>query len=195
MSWRDLAPYLTAINEATRLNLIVFVSACYGLDLATLFQPLKPAPARVVVGPMREIDVPEIDKAIPVFYRALFRDLKGVTALKAMNEALSPGSEPFHVLTAEDMLLRVLVSYFNEATNDTQVAARAEGIIAQQILNGMPPAIAVARREQLRARLGDRKAIFDAAYRAFFFVDKHPEIANRFVMTYELCFQEARSTE
>jgi len=30
VSWRVLYPYLTAINEATRLNLLVFVAACYG---------------------------------------------------------------------------------------------------------------------------------------------------------------------
>ena len=56
LDWRfegPAAPYLVAINEATRLNLIVFVSACYGLDIATLFQPLEPAPARIVVGPTR----------------------------------------------------------------------------------------------------------------------------------------------
>lgn len=195
MSWRDLAPYLTAINEATRLNLIVFVSACYGLDVATLFQPMERAPVRVLIGPMRTIDVLEIDKAVPAFYRSLFLNRNGVAAAMAMNKALPPDREPFLVLTAEKMFLDILLGYFNDATSEKQVAARAESIIVQQILNGVSPPVAVAKRESLRTFLRDRKTVFDSTYRTFFFVDKYPEIADRFRMTYELCFQEARSAD
>jgi hypothetical protein len=191
MSWLDLAPYLTAVNEATRLNLIAFVSACYGLDMATLFQPLKPAPVRIVIGAMREIEVPEIDRATRAFYQSLFRDRSGGAALEAMNATIAPGRTPFLVLTAEKMFLDIVIGYFNDATNEPQIAARAERIIVDKILGGMPPAVAVAQREPMRAFLRDRKKIFDAAYRTYFFVDKHHEIADRFRMTYELCFQEA----
>ena len=93
MPWRDLAPFLVAINEATRLNLIVFVSACYGLDIATLFQPLEPAPARLVIGPMRPIDVPEIDRTTRAFYHSLLRDRNGEAAAMAMNAAIGPGKD------------------------------------------------------------------------------------------------------
>jgi hypothetical protein len=101
MSWRDLAPYLTAINEATRLNLIVFVAACYGLDIATLFQPLHAAPGRIVIGAMRPIEVPEIDRATRAFYQSLFRDRNGVAASQAMNATIAAGRTPLLVLTAE----------------------------------------------------------------------------------------------
>jgi hypothetical protein len=46
-------------------------------------------------------------------------------------------------------------------------------------------------RRQMRAFLGNRRLVFDTHYRRFFFVDQHPEIAERFKMTFESCFQEA----
>ena len=192
MSWSDLAPYLVAINEATRLNLIVFVSACYGLDIATLFQPLAPAPApaRIVIGPMRTIDVPEIDQVTRAFYRSLFRDRNGVAAATAMNATIGPGRMPFLVLTAEWMFMRILLGYFNDATNEPQVAARAERVVADMILRGVPPAVAALRREPLRTFLRDRKHVFDSTYRRYFFVEKYPEIADRFRMTFGSCFEE-----
>jgi hypothetical protein len=88
------------------------------------------------------------------------------------------------------MFLEILVGYYNDATNDQQVAARAERIIVEKILGGMPPAVAVAQREAMRSFLRNRRMLFDSTYRTFFFVDKHPEIADRFRMTYELCFEE-----
>jgi len=191
MSWRDLAPYLVQINAATRLNLIVFVSACYGLDIATLFQPLEPAPVRIVVGPMRSTDVPEIDRVTRAFYYSLFRDRDGVRASTAMNAAVTPGNMPYLVLTAEWMFLQILLGYFNESTNEPQIEARAERAIVELISRGIPMEVATMQREPMQSFLRDRKRVFDSTYRRYFFIDNHPEIADRFRMTYESCFQEA----
>jgi hypothetical protein len=189
--WRDLAPFLAAINEATKLNLIVFMSACYGLDVATLVQPLEPAPVRVLIGPMRKIRIPDIDKAVPAFYRSLFRDRDGAAAFNEMNRAL-PDGPAFLVMTAEKMFLDILLGYYNEMTTDEAVEERVEGIIRHRVAAGASPQAANAGREWMRAMLRDRRRVFDEAYRRFFFIDKHPEIAERFQMTYEGCFQEAR---
>jgi hypothetical protein len=177
------------------LNLIVFVSACYGLDIATLFQPLEPAPARIVIGPMRPIDVPEIDRATRGFYHSFFRDRNGVAAATAMNATIEPDRMPFLVLTAEWMFMQILLGYFNDATTETEIAARAERVVVDMILRGVPPAVAALRRQQLRTFLRDRKHLFDSTYRRYFFVDKYPEIADRFRMSYESCFAEAPHAE
>ena len=99
---------------------------------------------------------------------------------------------PFLVLVAEEMFLKILVGYFNDATNEVQIAARAERAIVEMILGGVAPSIATANRESFRMFLRDRKQVFDTRYPHYFFVDKHPEIADRFRMTYEACFQEQR---
>jgi hypothetical protein len=81
------------------------------------------------------------------------------------------------------------LGYFRDLTNERQVAATAEKHVVRLMLSGTPPAIAVAQREAFRAYVRDRRALFDRTYRTFFFVDKHPEIADRFRMTYDLCFR------
>ena len=90
--------------------------------------------------------------------------------------------------------MRILLGYFNDATNEPQVAARAERVVADMILRGVPPAVAALQREPLQTFLRDRKHVFDSTYRRYFFVDKYPEIADRFRMTYESCFEEAPRT-
>jgi hypothetical protein len=63
ITWPKLAPYLTAINEATRLNLIVFMAACHGADVASLIQPLGRALARLLIGPMHTLSVPDLERS------------------------------------------------------------------------------------------------------------------------------------
>jgi len=60
-SWKDLAPYLIAINKATRLRLLVFMATCFGADVATLVRPLDRAPARVLIGPRETISVDTLE--------------------------------------------------------------------------------------------------------------------------------------
>jgi hypothetical protein len=45
----------------------------------------------------------------------------------------------------------------------------------------------------MKNRLRDRHAVFDESYRRFFFLDEHPEIAQRFSLSFDRCFQEAVS--
>ena len=68
--------------------------------------------------------------------------------------------------------MQILLGYFNDATNESQVAARAERVVAEMILRGVPPAVAALQREPLRTFLRDRKHVFDSTYRRYFFVDK-----------------------
>ncbi len=140
---------------------------------------------------MRPTDVPEIDRLTRVFYQVLFRDRNGVAAATAMNSHVKPGQTPFLVLTAEWMFLQILLGYFNESTTEPQIAARAARVVAALVDGGVPSAVAAGQRESFEAFIRDRKHVFDTTYRRYFFVDKFPENADRFRMTYEGCFQEA----
>lgn len=82
MRWSEIAPYLTRINEATRLRLLVFVAACHGFDAAALIQPLSPAPFRVLIGPLRAVETFVVDQATTVFYRELFKTGDGGAAVR-----------------------------------------------------------------------------------------------------------------
>jgi hypothetical protein len=183
-SWGELAPYLIEINKATRLRLLVFVATCFGADIATLVRPLERAPARVLIGPRETISVNTLERGTFAFYRAL-RGGDGTQAVIDMNLATNAAFFPF---TAEWLFLTILKGYFNEHTTERQVAARAERIIAPMALAGVSPVRIAATRRDVRAKLRDRKLVFDESYRKFFFVDELPEIADRFRMTFEACF-------
>ena len=56
---------------------------------------------------------------------------------------------------------------------------------------GLSPAEMGRQCALMKAKLADRAALFDECYQAFFFVRKYPENAKRFILSFELCFQEA----
>lgn len=188
VTWRELAPPLTAINAATRLNLIVFMAACNGADLLTLIQPLQRAPVRLVVGPLKKLSAGAVETAARAFYRTALRGGNGEATTRAMREALGPGEGRFVPMSAEWMFLKILELYFNEATTEDQIAARVEAYIAPLALARVPPAEMARLRALKRAELRDRRSLFDKCYQTFFFVDLYPENAKRFILSFDRCF-------
>lgn len=191
VAWRQLAPILTRINEATRLHLVVFMAACNGLDLVTLLQPTEPTPVRIVIGPMDVIAAGTIEKVTRAFYQTLLRENNGNAATRAVQDVLEPDDGMVLSITAEWLFMKILEGYYNELTTDVQVAARAERMIAAWALQGVPAAELGRRRKFIKAHLVNRHAVFDKCYSKFFMVDKYPENAKRFIMSFDRCFQEA----
>jgi hypothetical protein len=105
LPWREFEDELIAINESSRLNLLVMIAACKG---ASLFKIMLSqlgrrgrAPMRSLIGPKRNVTASEIEHACPAFYRVLFDTGDGRAAWRAMNDAVAPGSLTFDVFTAE----------------------------------------------------------------------------------------------
>ena len=184
--WTEVAPFLTEINRITRLRLLVYGATCFGADIATLIQPIEPAPARLIIGPKDSISMGLLETGTNTFYRSLFQNGDGRGALRQMNEATS-GS--FLSFSAELLFLQILMGYFNDYTTPEQIALRAQRAVDQMLKDGVPRARAELARHHMHRQLADRKQVFDTYYRRFFFVDRHPEIAERFRMTFEQCFQ------
>lgn len=187
--WSELAPYLTEINRATRLRLLVYVATCFGADVTTIVRPTDRAPMRLLIGPKESISMGVLETGTNTFYRSLLRGGDGSQALREMNEATG---NAFFPLSAEWLFLKILEQYFNEHTNPEQVAIRAERMVAEMVLRGASWDQAEVARREMRAFLSDRRLVFNEQYRKFFFIDLHPEIAERFRMTFESCFDEAR---
>ncbi len=192
MTWKELAPPLTAINRATRLNLIVFMAACNGADLATVIQPLEGAPARIIIGPTDVLRQGTLEKATNAFYRSVLAGDDGTAAIRAISTAVAPTEALFLAVTAEWLFLQILQDYFNQMTTEDQLAARVEGSIAPLALLGVSPAEMDRRRALMKAQLADRPGLFNACYREFFFVDQYPDNSERFLLSFDRCFQDAR---
>jgi hypothetical protein len=188
VTWRELAPSFALINEATRLKLIIFMAACYGADLATVIQPLDRAPVRLICGPTESLSVRVIEIATDAFYRTLLQTNDGNAAFKAINPALYPGDPGFWKLPAEAMFLEIVKSYYNEPSTYDLIATRAEADIVPLALRGFSAEDLANARE--RVKLAIHEEIFDQCYEKFFFVDTHPEIAERFILSFQRCFLE-----
>jgi len=170
------------------------MAACNGADLATVIQPLDRAPVRIITGPFDLVSAGDLEKATYAYYRSLLRGGDGSAALRAIGDALNNRGTPFLTVSAEGLFLQILQLYYNEGTTDEQIAVRVERMIARAILAGASSAEISHRRAFFENFLRDREALFDACYRRFFFVDEYPENANRFVMSFERCFQETATT-
>src|SRR5207248_1082770 len=137
------------INEATRLNLIVFMAACHGADLGSVIQPLERAPVRLVVGPMESLAARAIELATRAFYDTLLATSNGNAAFAAIEPALYPGDPGFWKLPAEALFLEIVKAYFNLPTTDDLIDARAEADIKAMVANGLGgDAIASARKRR-----------------------------------------------
>jgi len=112
VTWQQLKPALTAINEASRLNLVVIVAACNGLDLLKILEPTDRAPARLIIGPSRTLSDGQVETANLAFYTTLLSTFDGILAYNAMNDAIEPPSDVrrplFHVMSAETMFQLVM---------------------------------------------------------------------------------------
>lgn len=192
VGWPELTPFLTEINRATRLRLLIYVATCFGADIATLVRPTERAPARMLIGPKEQISMGVLETGTTTFYRSLFQKGDGGQALRDMNEATNYAFYPF---SAEWLFLQILKGYFNEYTTPEQIAKRAQPVFTRMIMDGASWNQAETARRQMHAFLADRKWVFDEHYRLFFFVDEYPEIAERFRMTFESCFEGSGADE
>ncbi|MFN2445900.1 MAG: hypothetical protein ABR606_10040 [Vicinamibacterales bacterium] len=85
--WTEVAPFLTEIDRATRLRLLVYVATCFGADVTTLVRPTERAPARMLIGPRDSISMGVLETGTNTFYRSVFHKGDGGQALRDMNEA------------------------------------------------------------------------------------------------------------
>jgi hypothetical protein len=86
------------------------------------------------------------------------------------------------------LFLEILKGYYNQSTTEEQIAARTERYVAPLALQGVSPDEIAWRRNIMKANLADRPRLFNACYQKFFFVDKYPENAKRFILSFERCF-------
>jgi hypothetical protein len=105
LPWGEFKDELTAINENSRLNLLVMMAACQGAWLSKVIasQVSGRAPMRLLIGPKQDVEARIFEQACPVFYRMLFDTGDSRAAWRAMNDAVAPGSLTFRAFTAEDI--------------------------------------------------------------------------------------------
>ena len=186
VEWGHLFDLFTAINVATRLNLVVVMSSCFGAHVAGLVHPPKRAPFWGAIGPRAEIRSDALESALRAYYEVFLRDFDGMAAFHAMRAASPPGSEAFGLYPAE-LLFRMR---FHEHVRDN-----SEGGVLQRRMDRLweialskDPAAAddeEGRREWIKKWILNHPYHFERIKAEFFMHDLFPENVTRFDPQYE----------
>jgi hypothetical protein len=181
---------LIALNEHTRLNLLVILAACEGIWGLQMVQPVERAAHRALIGPCRRVSSREVLTGSVTFYRTMFRDRSAVTAFRAMNDAIDPARKAFNVVTAEAAFQRVYTEYLRERCSERALAEREEAIVAglgeltERARGSSAEELGRARR-LVREHLRSHRHHFNQIRTKFFFIDLYPENDARFPLRFE----------
>lgn len=188
--WEHLRDVFTAINRATRMNLLVFLAACEGAHLVSLLRPTDRAPVRALIGPTRQVKAGEVERAIVTFYRSLFVDGNARTAWLSMNRVVDPGETTFAMYPAEFLLCTIFNHYLRSLCSEEALNARQHTIEQQLRREGIPESVLVARRQHFRTYQRDHRRHFEHTKSHFLFLDEHPELATRFPVSFDECVSD-----
>jgi hypothetical protein len=196
LPWREFQDELIAINESSRLNLLVVMAACKGAWLSKVIasQVRGRAPMRLLIGPKRDVEAREIEQACSVFYRVLFDTGDVGAACRAMNAAVATAPLTFRAFTAEDIFQRVLHGYFSNYCSEDALVKRENERIAHLERLGISGEQLEHDRQCFRSRLRDHRRLFEEFKHRFFFCDLYPENATRFRVTFEDCQRDPSET-
>jgi hypothetical protein len=183
--WEDLLPRLRAINYASRFNLTLALSACFGATFASTTRLDEPSAVRAILGPTDDTTDVELARAFRVFYGNVLVAADGERAVRSFLKAEK--KYPYYLGLAEN-LFRDGFSLVAAEFNGALLVARARRI-ADQMKEKSSRAdllsIAIGMIESLKPR-------FDESYRRYFMIDDLPENTTRFPVSFEDCVARGR---
>lgn len=189
ISWAELKPYLCALNEISRLNLLVVMAACNGADLAKVILPTDRAPVWAMIGPPRPVEAGRILDGFKAFYNTLLDTHDGKEALNSLNGTPDVKDWKFIFTNAEFFFISVYKGYLESLCTESVIAERAKKI-AEKIIQDRPTNSNDKRR--MLAELNDflkstQQPFFEEHKARFFMIDLFKENENRFQITFEQC--------
>jgi len=194
LTWTEFKAELTAINEISKLNLLVILAACDGANLLHIIQPVDRAPVRALIGPSRIVSAGEIERASLAFYRTLFDAGEVRAAWRAMNDVVAPAQLTFAAFTAEYVFHAVMYRYFVTQCSEDVLAERENKTAARLEQDGMSGEDLEHGRQLFRRYVRDHRRHFEQLKKHFFFCDLYPENTARFGVTLEDCMRDPSET-
>ena len=183
VTWQKLHPYLTALNVATKLNLILILGLCSGAHFAAHMIPSDRSPCWLLIGPKSTVNDLHLKDCFIEFYREILNSGNGNLALQIINESTAYGSaNTFFTPTAESFFKATYRRYLAELCTVDTCRARA-----QKIWEGLDGSMFPRpNQETITLELIANKGVFfDIHKRNFFMIDLYEENNDRFMITYE----------
>ncbi|HMP72227.1 MAG TPA: hypothetical protein PKE55_03095 [Kiritimatiellia bacterium] len=182
VSWSQLKEPLAALNDATQMNLIISISACYGAGLVDILHPTDRSPCWALVGPLHSMPAKELLRDYTSFFDELMHTQNGGKALQRLNRGNTGNDTLYYFTTAEMFFEEIWTDYIGDNCSDNSLNQRALEIIRLAKEAGSP---VVPTIDEYKKRLWDLQPdIFRKQFEHFVFLDKHPQNRERFSMDY-----------
>jgi hypothetical protein len=178
LSWRELAAPLARLNMATRFNLLVCMSACFGGHSLSFVRPNKPSPCFALVGPTHSVNPAELLGSFRALYRELLIHLDANAALQRLHaHGLEEGG--FLTVTAADWFFELAKEYLRTYCTKGRLKARGAAIVEQLRIEGrMLGHRDLSTVDHIEAMLAN--SFFDHQFGKFFMLREIPENQRRF---------------
>ena len=184
--WSELRDALIRINIASHLNTVIVVAACNGIHLINVSTRLDRAPFWAVIGPVEEISDLTLKRDFAAFYDTFFRSLSGDDTINALNNGASGPDRIYHFRTSAGLFMRAYIAYHQTHCVGKGKNVRLEALVTEAMKEPDTRSKGVNWvRKHLKAELGKEREHFMKVKNRFFMIDKFPENAERFLISYD----------
>lgn len=183
ISWEKMKKPLCEINDATQMNLIVAISACFGAGLTQALTITDRAPLWALVGPLEAMYPDDLLCDYGEFYNELLKSRDGDEAIRRLNRDRTGNEVLYYFTTAESFFEQVWIRYVNESCSDQTLNNRANSMIRQ--LRGKKRRSQIPSRNSIKQMyLDGLPEAFEKYSKRFFLLDIYPGIADRISFNY-----------
>jgi hypothetical protein len=188
LQWQDLATPLAAINEATRFNLLIIASSCFGYYLGRAIAPGLRAPAWGILGPKAGVAAGVLYSHLEAFYRELFTSLDLAAAIATFNPGLPYKRWKVNLVPAELLFCQGFRRHLAALGTPELYDDHVNALVARFApVVGFNPTATAAARQAIVERLSDHSYWFARLRRRFLMLDLFPDNEPRFTLTLAQC--------
>ena len=182
LGWKELKPFLTTINVATRCNLFIVMACCSGGHLAQLLLPTERAPCWALIGPTTTVYADEILSNMNSFYTTFLGTLDGDQSLESLTgPKLREGR--FAFMPAGGFFRIAYAKYLANFCTPEELLKRGEEM--HQKLVSMGSKVLPSPQELANILQNTEASSYEKYFREFFMIDLYPENAERFPIPYD----------
>jgi hypothetical protein len=174
IEWEALLPDFIALNIATRLNLLVTVSACEGGALGRMLRIGNRAPFAGLIGPTTAVTGHQLLESYAAFYLTLLETKSPSAAIQRLMES-SIGPSMWRT-TCDQLFEEIWAGYRRSFSMEPELSHRAARLRAKLLDIGKEHSLDECRAQLLALDLSE----YPRARQMFYMADIYPEHAKRF---------------
>ena len=183
VDWKYLIQQFEDINYLSGLNLVVFLGACFGINILKAVIPSNRAPFYGLLAPNYEVRYQELTTAYKAFYESLFKTKNFSTAIDKL-EALN--NENIGYISASAYYKLFIEGYFEKAKTPENKSRRIRKLVKKTMEENDFNFLDKERLTILYSLKNDEleNQFFDKMYNDFFMIESYPKNKNRFPFRY-----------